>query len=224
MSWQILKPMFLAVALTASSGCSMFRGDDPVTGDDEVISGVSADPVIEPELDRRDVQRAAIDNEDWEFAGYGGFLSVEDFGTEPVYGGRVAYHVTEDLYLEGDYARSTVEDTNFRNIGAPLFDSEEEDLTMYGLSVGYTLLPGEVFVGSRWARASAMFMSFGVGNTEFVDEDNVTYLLGFGLRALPADWLSLRLEARDRIWESDLLGESEWKHNFEITLTLGAFF
>ena len=132
--------------------------------------------------------------------------------------------IRDSLYLEGDYARSTVEDSNFRNIGAPLFDSEEEDLTMYGLSVGYTLLPGEVFVGSRWARASAMFMSFGVGNTEFVDEDNVTYLLGFGLRALPADWLSLRLEARDRIWESDLLGESEWKHNFEITLTLGAFF
>ncbi len=95
---------------------------------------------------------------------------------------------------------------------------------MYGLSVGYTLLPGEVFVGSKWARASAMFMSFGVGNTEFVDDDNVTFLLGFGLRALPSDWLSLRLEARDRIWESDLLGESEWKHNFEITLTLGAFF
>ena len=84
MTWQILKPMMLAVALTASGGCSMFRGDDAVSGDHEVISGVSADPVIEPELDRRDVQRAAIDNEDWEFAGYGGFLSVEDFGTEPI--------------------------------------------------------------------------------------------------------------------------------------------
>lgn len=224
MNWKLHRILILAVAFVASSGCSMFRDRDAVSGDDEVISGASADPVIQPELDRRDVQRAAIDTEDWEFAGYAGFLSVEDFGTEPVYGGRVAYHVTEDLYLEGDYARSTVDDSSFRNIGAPLFESEEEDITSYGLSVGYTLLPGEVFVGSRWARASAMYMSFGVGNTEFVDEDNVTYLLGFGIRALPADWLSLRLEARDRIWESDLVGESEWKHNFEITLTLGAFF
>jgi outer membrane beta-barrel protein len=224
MTWRFRRLFLVSVALMASSGCSMFRAPEPVTGDDEVIDSVSTDPIVQPELARRDVRAAAIDNEDWEFAGYGGFLSIEDFGTEPVYGGRIAYHVTEDLYLEGDYARSTVEDSNFRNIGAPLFDSEEEDITMYGLSVGYTLLPGEVFVGSKWARASAMFMSFGVGNTEFVDDDNVTFLLGFGLRALPSDWLSLRLEARDRIWESDLLGESEWKHNFEITLTLGAFF
>jgi len=224
MKGKLHKIVLLSVALIASSGCSMFGGRDAVSGDHEVIGSGPTEPVIQPELDRRDIQRAAIDTEDWEFAGYAGFLSVEDFGTEPVYGGRVAYHVTEDLYLEADYAHSTVKDSSFRDLGAPLFENEEEDIKSYSLSVGYTLLPGEVFVGSRWARASAMYMSFGVGNTEFVDDDNVTYLLGFGVRALPADWLSLRLEARDRIWESDLLGENEWKHNFEISLTLGAFF
>ena len=224
MNGKLHKIVLLSVALIASSGCSMYRDRDAVSGDHEVIGSGPTEPVIQPELDRRDIQRAAIDTEDWEFAGYAGFLSVEDFGTEPVYGGRVAYHVTEDLYLEADYAHSTVKDSSFRDLGAPLFENEEEDIKSYSLSVGYTLLPGEVFVGSRWARASAMYMSFGVGNTEFVDDDNVTYLLGFGVRALPADWLSLRLEARDRIWESDLLGENEWKHNFEISLTLGVFF
>ena len=67
-------------------------------------------------------------------------------------------------------------------------------------------------------------MSFGAGNTELAGEDSVTYLLGFGLRTLPTDWLSLRLEARDRIWESDLIGDNEWKHNFEVSFVVGAFF
>jgi len=215
--------LFIAAALLILSGCSsMNRG--PVSGDDEALGDRPSQPVIQPQLDRRDISAASIDTEDWEAGAYAGVISYEDFGTEPIYGARLAYHVTEDLYLEGDYARSTVSDSNFRNLGAPLFSSEDEDLTTYGLSVGYQLLPGEVFVGSRWARASSMYMSFGAGNTELAGEDSVTYLLGFGLRTLPTDWLSLRLEARDRIWESDLVGENEWKHNFEVSLVVGAFF
>ncbi len=217
------KTLLLALAVLATSACSSM-GREPVSGDDDAIVSRPSEPVIQPELDRRDITRASIDTEDWEAGGYAGVISIEDFGTEPIYGARLAYHVTEDLYLEGDYARSTVSDSNFRNLGAPLFDSEEEDLTTYSVSVGYQLLPGEVFVGSKWARASSMYLSFGAGNTEFAGEDSVTYLLGFGLRALPTDWLSLRLEARDRIMESDLVGENEWKHNFEVSFVVGAFF
>ena len=215
--------LLMTTAIVALSGCSsMNRG--PVSGDDEMMGDRPSQPVIQPALDRRDISAASIDTEDWEAGAYAGVISYEDFGTEPIYGARLAYHVTEDLYLEGDYARSTVSDSNFRNLGVPLFSSEDEDLTTYGLSVGYQLLPGEVFVGSRWARASSMYMSFGAGNTELAGEDSVTYLLGFGLRTLPTDWLSLRLEARDRIWESDLVGDNEWKHNFEISFVVGAFF
>jgi outer membrane beta-barrel protein len=170
------------------------------------------------------VARPSIDTENWEAGGYVGALNVEDLGTEPIYALRAAYHVTEDVFLEGEYARSQVKDTSFRNLGAPIFEDESEDLSAYSLSVGYHVLPGEVFFGSRWARTSAVYLSFGAGNTEVVGEDNVTYLVGFGLRSLFNDWLSLRLEARDRIFESDLLGENEWKHNFEIGLTVGAFF
>jgi outer membrane beta-barrel protein len=224
MRLHLTRLILLGVAIAATSGCSGLRDGGVGAGDDEPVGARSAGPVIQPELDRRDVRRPAVDSEDWEVSGYAGVLSVEDFGAGPVYGGRVAYHVTEDVYLEGDYARSSIEDSNFRDLGAPLFENESEDIDSYALSVGYTLLPGEVFVGSDWARASAMYLSFGVGNTRIVDEDNVTYLLGFGLRALPTDWLSVRLEARDRIWESDLLGDNQWTHNFEITLTLGAFF
>ncbi len=216
--------ILLAASMLVTSGCAAFRKDSTTPADEEPVAERPSGPVIEPELDRRDVKRPRIDTEDWEISGFVGALSVEDFGTELIYGGRLGYHVSEDIYLEGEYAWSQVSDSNFRRIGAPLFDSEDEDLTSYSLSIGYNVLPGEVFVGSGWARASSMYITFGAGNTSFVGEDNVTFLAGFGLRTLVSDWFSLRLEARDRIFESDLLGENEWKHNFEITLSMGVFF
>ncbi len=183
-----------------------------------------AEPVIQPDLERRAPVRPDIDTEDWDVGAYAGALAIEDFGTEFLYGGRLAYHVSEDFFLEGHYARADVDDENFRRLGAPLFESSEEELSTWGLSVGYQMLPGEVFVGSRWARTSATYLQFGAGNTEFAGEDSVTYLLGFGLRVLPTDWFSLRLDARDHIFESDLTGDNEWKHNFELSVGLGVFF
>ena len=212
--------LFLLAAALAASGCSLLRSAPPA---DEPVEG-PVPAVIDPTLERREVVRPQIDTEDWEVGAFGGYLSVQDFGAESVYGARIAYHATEDIYLEGRYASSSISDTSFRRIGAPIFAVEQEDLTAYDLSVGIMVLPGEVFLGTRWARTSGVYMSFGVGRVEFADRDSISYAFGFGLKVLPTDWLSLRLEARDTVFESDLLGENEWKHNFEINLGFGVYF
>lgn len=215
-----LRLLVMVTTLALASGCSLLRGQ-PVS--DEPVEG-PVPAVIDPALERREIVRPAIDTEDWEFGVFAGVLSVEDFGAESMYGARFAFHATEDLFLEGRYARSSLRDTSFRRIGAPLFDTEKEDLTAYDLSVGYMVLPGEVFLGTRWARTSGVYLSFGVGRVEFADRDSISYAFGFGIKVLPTDWLSLRLEARDTVFESDLLGENEWKHNFEINLGFGVYF
>lgn len=215
-----LRPLFILAAAVAASGCSMLRPGAPP---DEPVEG-PVPAVIDPMLERRDIVRPEVDTEDWEIGVFGGMLSVEDFGTEPIYGLRFAYHATEDLYLEGRYASSSISDSSFRRLGAPIFETEEEDLTAYDLSVGFMVLPGEVFLGTEWARTSGVYLSFGVGQVEFADRDSISYVFGFGLKVLPTDWLSLRLEARNNIFESDLLGENEWKQNFEINLGLGVYF
>ena len=158
--------------------------------------------------------------------GFGDVGEIETIRTEiaSVYGVRAAYHVSEDFFLEGAYARSTVEDSNFRDIGLPIFPNEKEDLDFYSFSLGYNFLPGEVFVGTKWAMTSSMYFIFGVGNTEFIGEDDLTYSLGFGLRVLPRDYLTLRIEAKDNIFESDLLGTNDYKHNLEFNIGFSVFF
>lgn len=180
--------------------------------------------VIQPELDRREIRIPQIDADDIEIGIYGGTLSVEDFGAEVVTGARIAYHVTEDFFVEAVAARSTVSDESFYRFGIPILRDREVDLTFYNLSVGVNLFPGEVFFGRNWAMASAVYLIGGVGNVNFNEENHNAFNFGIGLRLLPTDWIAIRAEIRDHLFESDLLGKNELKHNFEFSLGLSVYF
>ena len=183
-----------------------------------------AEQVVKPELERRNVRAPKIDVDDFEVAVFAGVLSVEDFGANSLYGVRLGYHVTEDLFLEGTYAMSTVSDAAYRRIGAAIFTEPEVDLRTYDLSVGVNLFPGEIFVGKSWATTSAVYLIGGIGNTSFANIGHTTFNFGLGLRTLFADWVAMRIEMRDRMFQSDILYKSELKHNFEFTLGASFYF
>jgi outer membrane beta-barrel protein len=182
--------------------------------------------VIQPQLERRDVKVPHIDVDDVEMGFYRGLLSVENFGAKPVTGLRMAYHVTEDFFAEGVYARSTISDEFFRSRAFPItgFDKQEEDLTYYNLSLGYNVLPGEIFIGHRWAMASAFYIIGGIGNTKFAKENHATFNVGGGYRILLNDWLAVHLDMRDHIFNSDLLGQNKRTDNFEAHVGMTVFF
>ena len=186
--------------------------------------GPEVEQVVNPELDRRVVRAPRIDVDDFEIAAFAGMLSVEDFGANAVYGARLGYHVTEDFFVEATYAQSTVSDAAYRRIGAAIFEEPEVTLRTYDLSVGVNLLPGEIFLGKNFAMTSAFYFIGGVGNTNFARRDHTTLNFGLGLRALFTDWFAVRIEMRDRIFESDILYASEFKHNFEMTLGTSFYF
>ncbi len=227
MKCERLRLVLILAAFLLLGGCSWMRGsvseldDQPIEQNE---TGGTAEQVIEPEIERRDITIPKIDTENWEVGAYAGVISFEDFGSEVVYGIRGAYHVTEDFFLELNYGQSEISDENFRNFGLAIFPDQEEDVTFYNFSLGYNFLPGEVFVGTKWAMTSTMYFVFGAGNTEFIDEDELTYILGFGLKVVPKDFLTLRLEARDNIFESDLLGNNEFKHNMELNFGIAFIF
>jgi len=112
--------------------------------------------VINPEIDRRDVRMPRFPSNDFEIGVFVGSYATQNFGTSVVGGLRAGYHITEDIFVEGVLAQTKVSDEDFRNIlPSGIFTSPKQKLSYYNLSVGWNVLPGEVFVGSRYARLSS---------------------------------------------------------------------
>ena len=219
-----LLPPLAPALLLALSGCSLWPfGKHP--SNEPVLPGEEPPgEVIEPDVARRDVHVPKIQSQDFEAGPYVGYFNVQDLESHLIYGVRGSYHVTEDFFVEGEYGRSSVSDTVRREIGQPFFPKETIGLNTYSVDVGYNFLPGEVFLGTRHAMTSTLYLLGGVGNTSFNGQDYFTGNAGFGLKVLPRDWLALRLEARDRLWKSNLLGADKLTNNFEITFGVSGYF
>ena len=55
---------------------------------------------------RRKITVPKIRSSNIELGAYYGALSIEDFGTHPVYGLTAAYHITEDFFFQAEAGRS----------------------------------------------------------------------------------------------------------------------
>lgn len=204
-----------------SSGAFCQEEEQEQTGSSAVL-----DQIITPDMERRTIDEDQLDNEDFEIGVYTGVLSVEDFGTNSVTGLRLAYHVTEDFFLEGMYAQSTLGETSFERLSGstPLFTDEQRELSYYNIAIGWNMLPGEVFIGKNWAFNTAFYAVLGAGSTSFANEDHFTYSIGGGLRMSLTDWLAFHVDMRDHIFSHDLLGEDITTQNLEAHLGLTLFF
>lgn len=194
----------------------------PVWAEDDDADS-SETVVVEPDIYRREINVPRIDTENFEITAYYGVLDIEDFGTEPTVGLRAAYHITEDFFIEGAYAMSEASDNTLENL-TTFNILQDEDVNYYSLSLGYNIFPGEIFLGRNFAMTSSFYLMAGVGNFEFNAEDEFAYNIGFGFKVLPKDWLSLRVDFRDIVYETDLLGDNEFTNNFEVSANLGVFF
>jgi outer membrane beta-barrel protein len=184
-----------------------------------------ADQVIVPQVERRDVHKPRYPSNDFEIGLFGGTYSSQNFGTSGVYGARLGYDITEDFFVEATYGRTKVSDKEFRQIlPGGIFTAEQEKLKYYDLSVGYNFLPGEIFIGKNWAKASTMYVIGGVGNTSFDSQRMQTWNFGVGAKLFLADWVALRADVRDHIFTLDLLGKRSTTQNPELTLGMAFFF
>jgi outer membrane beta-barrel protein len=232
--------ILLLSALLAFSGCASVRNwldrDEPRSDTEETqdeAAQSSADEVeeqpprvIEPEVERRTIKTPRIDNENFELGGVFGALSVEDFGTNPVYGVTAAFHVTEDFFFQAEAGRSTAGKTSFETLGGniQLLTGDERRFTYYNLALGYNFLPGEVFLGRGRAMTSSFYLMGGIGSVDFAGDEKFTVSFGAGYRVLPTDWLAIHVRMQDRVFDSDLLGESKLTNNLEANIGLTVFF
>ena len=205
------------LVVTSLTGCSRNRmaradGDQP--------------PVIEPEVERREINPRKIDTENFEVGVFAGQMSVEDFGVNTVTGASLAYHITEGFFVELAAGQTTTEETSFERLSgaAQLLTDEERELTYYNVSLGYNIFPGEVFIGRRRALNTSLYVIGGVGKTQFAGDDRFTVNFGMGLRLMPTDWFAVHADIRDHVFDIDLLGQEKTAHNIEGHLGVTFFF
>lgn len=184
------------------------------------------DPLLVREEERREVKVDKIDSENFEIGAYGGVMNIEDFGSDTLVGVRAAYHLTEDFFVEAQYGQTTLGQTSFERLsgGAQLLTDEERDYQYYNVALGWNIFPGESFIFDRWAFKGGLYVVAGAGSSEFGGDNRFTITGGVGYRFTATDWLSFRVDARDHVFETDLLGEQETKHNFEFSGSLSIFF
>jgi outer membrane beta-barrel protein len=186
----------------------------------------SSEPVVVPDVDRRGIRLPRFPSNDFELGIFGGSYATQNFGTSAVGGVRLGYHITEDFFVEGAYAKTTITDKAFRLVfpGAGVFPEEKQSLTYYNLSVAYNILPNEVFIGTWRAKPAALYVIAGVGSTKVATQRRPTLNFGFGYRVFLNDHFALQVDLRDHIFSLDLLGVRESTQNIELTAGLAVFF
>lgn len=208
----------LTLAVGALSGCGR---DRLVRSDDD-----GQPPVIEPDVERREIKVPKIDTENFEVGVFAGDLSVEDFGVNTVTGATFAYHVSERFFVQLGAGKTDTDLTSFERLSgaAQLLTDAEREYTYYNVSVGYNILPGEGFIGRKRALNTATYLLGGVGKTKFAGDDRFTLNLGLGIRLMPLDWLAVHADVEDQIFDIDLLGKAKTAHNLGAHVGVTFFF
>ena len=219
--------LFLIAVTVTMTGCAATKNLFGM-GPEEAPPPTSEPPgqVIDPEVERREIKEAKIDKEDFELGAFAGIMSIEDFGSDIVYGARLAYHLTEGFFVEATVGQSEAGLTSFEILsgGARLISDSERTLTYYNLNLGYNILPGEVFIGEGRAYNTSLYLTAGLGSTRFAGDDRFTVNVGAGYRFLLTDSVAIHIDFRDHLFDIDLLGEEKTAHNLEGHIGLTVFF
>ena len=208
-----LRSSFLATPLLAAAcACAQTTPTAPIE-----------EPVVVPQVQRRDVKLPRLPSRDFEVGVFAGSYSVQGFEAVAVTGLRAGYHITEDFFVEAAVGRAKVNDETFRKIFAGTVLASDR-LSYYNVSLGYNVMPGEVFFGRNVAKASAFYVIGGVGSTKFVDQKKQTINVGFGTRLIFADWFAAQVDVRNHMFSLDLLGKKQNTNNLEVTLGATFYF
>lgn len=218
--------LFLICWLSGLSSVSLAADNPSGLGNNQADKVVSQDQVIQPQVKRKNINAANIGADNLEVTAYTGLLSIEDFGTHAVYGFRLDYHVTEDVFFQGTLGQSKGGTTSYERLSAsvPLLTDNQRKYIYYDVSLGYNLLPGEAFVGRNHAYNTALYVLAGAGSTKFAGNNHFTITVGGGYRVDITDWFVVHLDVRDHIFTNDVTGENKTTHNFETTLGLSYVF
>ena len=213
-------------AATVFTTATLLATATPAFAADDKANSSRSDQVIEPDLQRRELQVPKIKSQDFEAGIYYGVLSIQDFGTNSVEGVTLTYHATEDIFIEVEYGKSKGDKTSFEKLSgsAQLLNSNDRDYKYYDINIGGDIFPGEIFIGSKYAFNSSFYATGGLGGTEFAGDSVFTVNAGFGYRVLFNDWLAIHFDVRDYISDRNIFGSTERTNDLELRTGFSVFF
>jgi len=181
--------------------------------------------VIAPDLDRREVKIARIDNENIEISLHAGIISIEDFDSSSIFGARLAFHLNERVFIEGSYSEAEGDQTSFEELfpSAQLISNRERKYKSWDVSIGWNILPNESWIFGK-AFKSDVYLLTGAGRTKFGGDNWFTINLGAGYRVFLTDWSAWRIEVRDHLFNRDIFGEDDRTNNIEFSSSLSIYF
>ena len=214
--------LFIGFALTSTALTSLCA--QAQTGPARAVAQTSG-PTIDPNISRRDISEFDIDSENIEVGLFAGIISIEDFSSSVTGGLRLSYHINENMFIEASYAQATAGETSFEVLsgGLPFLTEAQREYTYYDVSAAYNL-NGEVFFTDNWVFNTDFFLIVGAGATEFGGDERFTVNAGAGYRILVTDYLSVRFDVRDYVFNSDIIGAEKSVHNLTFTLSISFFF
>tara|TARA_B100001063_G_scaffold231196_1_gene245105 strand:+ start:295 stop:885 length:591 start_codon:yes stop_codon:yes gene_type:complete len=192
------------------------------------LSGISLAqdrPLIEPDVEPIVIKEALIDSENFEVGAFVGTINIEDFESSLIYGARLAYHLSEDVFFEANMGFADAGETSAEQLGqVQILTNDERDYTYYNVSVGYNILPGQAYFARSYTFNTNFYLLMGIGATEFADDNRFTINYGAGYQVLLNDALAWHVSARQHLYKIDLLGEEKNSINTELSTGLSIFF
>ena len=174
--------------------------------------------IVKPDTEQDIIKDSDIDNISMNIGVYTGLINYENFNSQYLFGLYFSYPFDEDVFVEAEFGISSINDTEYRNIGLPLLSEEETDVQFYSVLVGYNLLPGEVYWSREKTLISRFYLIAGVGTLSFDSNSYVSVQFGAGFKMELDKNKSIRFEARDRVFDTDILGTDKLSNNIEFHL------
>ncbi|WP_144392694.1 outer membrane beta-barrel domain-containing protein [Pleionea sediminis] len=181
--------------------------------------------IIEPNNSITKAESAAIDSENFEAGIYGGFLSVEDFNTNPIFGLDFTYHINNDFKVSFQTATSEVGRATFEDVlGGSFLSDADRKFEYTGLIGGYRLFHGRSYSNEKSKYNSNIYLLFGASSIDFAGNSETGLVIGSSYKTVITDWLTWDLTIKDHIVDRTFLDSSKKTHNIEFSLGLNALF
>ena len=185
--------------------------------------------VVEPDKKTDSARAAIMDTERYELGVYTGFLSVEDFNTNPVIGLSFVYHIDPKWFAQFNYGTSRVSRNSFEDafVGEDdpgyLADSDR-DFTYMTIAGAYQILHGRSYFRESGKYNSGFYLLGGLGNVEFAGHSGTSIVVGASYRIVRTDWLLIHFDYRNHIFDREFLGENKQTFNNELVVGFNYFF